>query len=177
MKKINIDVIDSSEDSYLETVRKTLDRPILVSGKKNMVEQIIQQVSEGSCIRHLRIYGHGAEGSISVGGGRLLQPCKKINGDVSEWRDELARLRKHFCKNAKISLIGCHIGAGELGAKKLFELATLLGVLVQAPTGQTIIYRLRIGKYFLWVGDLHLSTGAVWQKALPGKKPEPIPRS
>ena len=132
---------------------------------KNMVDNILGALKEDECIQTLVIAGHGEPGVIGVGDGLNSEPGKHINGEnKKEWEEELKRLKDKFCPGASLLLKGCNVGSCDLGAKKLKEMADLLGIPVEAPTGETY-------------PDCSSETGSVNQRAEPtkpgGKKDPP----
>jgi hypothetical protein len=142
---------------------------INVTSVKDMVDKILDHIEkEKCCIKKLTIMGHGGPGQISVGDGDKSQIPGKMIGvssvpakkeDIKHWKPELNRLRGKFCKDAKIILHGCNVGADEEGAELLSLIANNLGVTVRAPTNPPQPF----------------DTNGNWQEAKPGIKPRPKP--
>lgn len=114
------------------------------SSVENMVEQVEDSISEGSCINTLTIIGHGSPGSISVGDGTARIEGKYIGGGAldstsdlynAEMARFLARLTPLFCSGASATLRGCNVGDGALGASFVQNLANLWRVHVRAHVG------------------------------------------
>lgn len=114
------------------------------SSVENMVEQVEGAISEGSCISTLTIIGHGSPGSISVGDGTTRIEGRYIGGGAldstsdlynAEMARLLARLTPLFCSGATVTLRGCNVGDGALGASFAQNLANLWRVHVRAHVG------------------------------------------
>lgn len=114
------------------------------SSVENMVEQVEESISEGSCISTLTIIGHGSPGSISVGDGTTRIEGRYIGGGALDSRSDLysaqmarllARLTPLFCSGATATLRGCNVGDGVLGASFVQNLANLWRVHVRAHVG------------------------------------------
>jgi hypothetical protein len=99
-----------------------------------MVDELLDHLDDGDCIKSLDIIGHGKPGEIGVGDGRGNEEGKHIDGDEEEWGDDLARLRNRFCDDAEVRLLGCNTGVCDKGASKLYDLAQFLGVTVTGTT-------------------------------------------
>jgi hypothetical protein len=137
-----------------------IEHLLRASSVKNMVDNILGALKEDECIGSLKIVGHGAPGIISVGCGLSTDKEKEINcANEKEWKEEMKRLKDKFCPGASVYLKGCNVGACDDGAKKLQELADLLGVPVEAPTGLTY-------------PDCSSEKGSETQRAEPAKKGE-----
>lgn len=172
---VDIDVVDATEgDGFIDGMADLTENPIRVNGKRDMVDKILARLKPGECIRRLSIHGHGNEGNISIGGGRTLQYCKRINGHRAEWEPELSRLKGKFCPDAVLILNGCNVGAGQSGADKLAEVADVLGVTVRAPTSKKTVWSLWFFGWHYW--GPYYEDGNKWQEARPGVHPDPIPR-
>jgi hypothetical protein len=154
-------VEDSANDNgYLTGKAQKNAGCLRATSKEDMVEKVLQRLGACNCIKVLKLVGHGSPGNISVGDGQGWETCKHINGNRDEWEKPLSKLKGRFCKDAKILLIGCNVGACDAGASKLQELADFFGVTVEAPTGKTY-------------GDCTEEAGSEHQIATPGgHKPE-----
>jgi hypothetical protein len=106
--------------------------PIQYSSKEEMVEKILSRMQEGDCIKELNLFGHSNEGLFGTGKGQgpyfrestfiaIQRPQY-----VVDWRKALAPLRNKFCSDGMLTLYGCNVGAGEDGARLLYELADYL---------------------------------------------------
>jgi hypothetical protein len=154
----------ATEDAYenYNTKKESLgiEHVLRASSVKNMVDAILGALKEDECIGTLKIVGHGCPGNISVGCGLSSDKDKEINcANEKEWKEEMKRLKDKFCPGASVYLKGCNVGACDDGAKKLQELADLLGVPVEAPTGLTY-------------PDCSSEKGSETQRAEPAKKGE-----
>lgn len=138
-KKRGITVVeDSTNDNGYLTGKANLNTGcIRATSKEDMVNKVLGKLGPCDCIKTLKLVGHGSPGNISVGDGQGWESCKHINGNRDEWETPLSKLKGKFCKNAKILLVGCNVGACDAGAEKLQELADFFGVTVEAPTGKT----------------------------------------
>lgn len=110
-----------------------------VDSVKDMVDKILNALGEDDCIGNLMIIGHGSPGSINVGNGQTGRTKGKTItvARPDGWREELLRLRCKFCKNSKVYLYGCNVGAGARGARLVFMLNQIFQCAgsVEAPTG------------------------------------------
>jgi hypothetical protein len=150
-------VEDSTEDNdYLKNKAKGNPKAVRAKSKQEMVDNVSKKLGKDDCIRTLKIIGHGAPGVISVGAGQGWGDCKEINGN-DDWKTVLAPLKGKFCKDGRIILIGCNVGACDAGRDKLKELADYFGVPVEAPTGKTY-------------GDCSEEAGSVHQVAYPDQE-------
>ena len=154
----------ATEDTYENYKNKKeamgIEHLLRASSVKNMVDNILGALKDDECIGSLKIAGHGAPGNISVGSGLSSDKDKEINcTNEKEWKEEMKRLKDKFCPGASVYLKGCNVGACTDGAKKLQELADLLGVPVEAPTGLTY-------------PDCSSEKGSETQRAEPTKKGE-----
>ncbi len=132
-----VSTMDETHDNYKN--KKTtlgIDHLIRATSVADMVSQILGALKEDECIGSLTIAGHGSPGEIGVGDGMNSEAGKRINGDMEEWEKELEKLKDKFCPGATVTLKGCNVGACDEGAEKLQELADILGVPVEAPTGK-----------------------------------------
>ena len=115
---------------------------IKVNGKVDMMNKLRERAQKDSCcIKKLVIRGHGNDGLIIVGSGRVKRVCKYINGDTAEiyynpddWKRDLADLKGLFCDSAELHLEGCNVGHDSIGEFKMQEIANEFGVTVSAPT-------------------------------------------
>jgi hypothetical protein len=107
------------------------------------------------------IVGHGERGAIGAGCGRIRPDSLEVidRARPGNWSAN-HRMRT-------LTLLGCHVGAGEEGAALLFEIARRTGVVVRAPVGFVHI-GLDCEDFYLYPG------GAGWQVAAPERKPDPI---
>jgi hypothetical protein len=103
----------------------------------DMVDKILAKLTKkGCCLKELTIIGHASSGDVSVGNGQTgTDPKKNIDGNAGVWGPELQRLQGRWCPNARITIGGCHFGAGQAGADKLFAIAQVIGVRVRGFTG------------------------------------------
>jgi hypothetical protein len=114
----------------------------------------------------VNIIGHGNQGMILTGSADIhtSDETKFIGkSNFKTWQKAVAAIKEPM---TALRLCGCDTGAGGDGADLLCELASILNVPVEAPTGQ--LY-LASGK-----DDPFLETCAKWQKATPGVRPDPI---
>jgi len=138
MEKCIFTVISTDDPSdpaenreYLKKAKADNAGAVIADSVEAMVDGILKKMANQGCpcIKGLRIIGHGSEGKIIIGKGRAGDdPKKRINGDKSEWEEQLKRLQKKFCKKAKVEFLACWFGAGDKGAKKLSLLADFLDV-------------------------------------------------
>lgn len=123
------------DNGYLRGLERQFPDAIKASSKEDMKNKILEHLrTQKCCLKKLIIMGHGAQGNISTGDGRVREVCKHINGNRAEWEPILNELKGRFCKGAEIILFGCNVGAGEAGRAKLQELADFFKVPVRAPT-------------------------------------------
>jgi hypothetical protein len=138
-KKLDIVVVEDSTNDNGYLTGKALMNPgaIRATSKQDMVTKVLAKLGSRDCIKTLTLIGHGSPGNISVGDGQGWESCKHVNGNRDEWESILAKLKGKFCKDAKLILFGCNVGACDKGRNKLQELADFLNVTVEAPTGKT----------------------------------------
>lgn len=138
-RSVDITVVEDSanDNGYLTGKANHNPGSIRATSKEDMVDKVLDKLGMCGCIRTLKLVGHGSPGNISVGDGQGWESCKHINGNRDEWEEPLSKLKGRFCKNARILLVGCNVGACENGAEKLQELADFFGATVEAPTGKT----------------------------------------
>ncbi len=139
LKPKDITVVEEStnDNGYLTGKAKKNPGAIRAKSKEDMAKKVLAKLGFCGCIRMLKLVGHGCPGNISVGAGQGWVKCKQINGDGDDWKKAFSKLKKRFCKNGRILLVGCNVGACEKGRSKLKELADFFGVPVEAPTGKT----------------------------------------
>lgn len=140
-----------------------------VDGVRDMVDAIkadLDPPPQPECIGDLTIIGHGSPGSISVGSGTGWDPNKDIHGGTIDpsspaynpaMRATLNELTPLFCPSATVTLRGCNVGDGPVGAAFVQTLADLWGVRVRAHVGTV-----RAGGYWT-TGD--------WTEASPSAAP------
>ena len=135
-KRKDITVVEDSDNDNGYLTGKANHNPgcIRATSKEDMVDKVLDKLGTCDCIKTLKLVGHGSPGNISVGDGQGWESCKHINGNRNEWEALLSELKGKFCRNAKILLVGCNVGACENGSEKLQELADFFEVTVQAPT-------------------------------------------
>ncbi|MDX9905327.1 MAG: T9SS type A sorting domain-containing protein [Bacteroidales bacterium] len=104
---------------------------------KEAVDEILDELDEGDCIKELHFRGHGSNGNQSVGDGINHRVGERINGD-NEWKNELGRLKDKFCEGALVHLWGCNVGRCNEGAAKLKEIADFLGVTAKGTVNKVI---------------------------------------
>jgi len=161
-RNVDITVVEDSENDNGYLVQKAEHNPgcIRATSKEDMVNKVLNRLRFCDCIKTLKLVGHGSPGNISVGDGQGWESCKHINGNRDEWEAPLSRLKGKFCKNARILLVGCHVGACESGRQKLQELADFFWATIEAPTGNTY-------------GNCTEESGSEHQIATPGGDPPP----
>lgn len=135
------------------------------AGVRDMVDQIKNTLApppQPECIGDLTIIGHGSPGSISVGDGTDSISGRYIGGGTLDpsspafdpaLRATLAELTPLFCDTASVTLRGCNVGDGAVGAGFVQRLADLWGVPVRAHQGVV-----RAGGYW---------TSGRWTRATP----------
>lgn len=138
-KECNIVIVEdtSSDNGYDWTAGVIRIGEIDASSVSDMVTKILKHLDkEKCCLKSLTIIGHGCPGNISVGNGQEgTDRNKQINDNEDVWGPELDKLKARFCKDGKIYLWGCNVGADQAGADKLYKIAKRLGIPVGAPTG------------------------------------------
>jgi hypothetical protein len=109
--------------------------------------------------------GHGNEGFFATGAGQSGQTSDQYlaTWNMSSWEPHMRRL--HDRPQPILSLLTCHVGAGEDGADLLFEIAKVIGYPVRGRTG------------FTYCGNAQITfeAGSTWQTATPQARPTPIP--
>lgn len=111
-------------------------QPIVYSNIEEMVTKVSASVGPNTGIKELTLYGHASPGLFCLGNGQreTFERDTYISYDnVREIADDLLDLKDLFSKDAKLILIGSNVGARREGAKLLFDLSRLLGVIVRGP--------------------------------------------
>jgi len=135
--------------------------PTTHENKKEMVQDILDKIGNEGSIQELNIYGHGSSGFISMGLGQSkeLTKCTYLNGNEEDWKKDLKPLKGRFTDGARINLIGCYVGSGIKGAKKLTTVAEYFGVAVRAPVGGVMA---------------GVTSTIEWKVVNPGENPVPV---
>src|SRR5581483_2782849 len=109
------------------------------------------------------IAGHGKPGAICTGEGDHCNSFTTVMSKFTQphWATSAQGVRHQF---KALRLLGCDIGADQIGADFLFEMAKELNIPVTAPT------------YLVWCGSgkVYLDPLAKWLIATPDHKPDPI---
>jgi len=109
------------------------------------------------------IAGHGKPGEICTGEGDHCNSFSTVMSKFTKpnWATSAQGVRHQF---KALRLLGCDIGADQIGADFLFEVAKEVNIPVAAPT------------YLVWCGGgkVYLDPLAKWQIATPDHKPDPI---
>jgi len=100
-----------------------------------MVRDVKAEVGDPAtnCLRRLTLDGHGSPGNMSVGDGTGWIEGKNIS--TGSFRPSLADLKPYFCDGAQVTLLGCNVGRGAVGARFIQTLADYWQVNVAAATG------------------------------------------
>ncbi|KQV56606.1 MULTISPECIES: DUF4347 domain-containing protein [unclassified Caulobacter] len=152
--------IDSTTpDPYLENARTGNPRAKANATTNQAASNLLNCEKQQKAPGPANLVGHGCEGDIDTG--KAAGQCIRFDND-SDWKTDMATLAGTV---QELFLFGCTVGAGQEGAKLLFDLAKTVNAPVSAPTGLI---------YCTPQGDFYLHSGAVWQTATPSKQPAPI---
>jgi hypothetical protein len=161
--------VDSSVDqnSFLALARQRYPSPPAGLHDSRQAAIVNAQNCLAAAAQTVNIVGHGDQGLILTGSADIntTNPAKFIGLSNSvAWKADLAAITHPM---TSLRLCACDTGAGPDGADLLSQLATRLGVPVEAPTG--LVYLLS------GTTDPYLEPCAQWQRATPGgARPAPI---
>lgn len=161
----NCVTIDATLDAYLDNARAGTRGAYPNSSVLTAADGLtIALANLKPATQSASIVGHATEGLIVTGAGQSVgtQDQHISTNNQNIWRPVLAPL------NGKITglfLYGCHIGANDVGAQLLYDLAQIVGAPVYGPTGLI---------YCDANGNFRLEAEAQWQVATPEAKPQPI---
>jgi len=142
--RIQINVVDRSNDTSLAVARQTYPDHIPANSVWEMVDGILERIgrarsADGTAnvvIDFLRIVAHGNVGVQYMGDSHNTSNRRQMiavdsSGHLMN-RGTLVRLRGYFAVGATVELHGCHAGAEHWGQELVRDLETLWGVRVRA---------------------------------------------
>lgn len=104
---------------------------LLLDSESDAWEQILEQLDSMNKVHAVRIFSHGDQGLLSLGGEQFDL------GRVREHSSQLALLADHLSDDADLLVYGCNVGSGQKGLTFLKEIADLSGADVAASCDLT----------------------------------------